>query len=154
MVTDTGTGMTAEVQEHAFDPFFTTKEVGEGSGLGLSMVYGFAKQSGGHAVIDSEEGQGTSVKLYLPRAEKTAPIDGVGSDDYLPRGEGEMVLVIEDDPDVRALTVKMLESLSYRVIEVADAASADEALAAGPTPDIVLSDVVLPGGTSGPEFAE
>lgn len=153
-VSDEGTGMSAEVKSHAFEPFFTTKEVGEGSGLGLSMIYGFAKQSGGHATIYSEVGKGTTVKLYLPRGEQAQQVIQAGKVQDIPRGEGETILVIEDDPEVRALAVRMLESLNYRVIDVADAASAHKALATEETFDLVLSDVVLTGGTSGPEFAE
>jgi len=152
-VSDTGSGMSAEVQAHAFEPFFTTKEVGQGSGLGLSMVYGFAKQSGGQVTIYSEEGQGTAVKLYLPRAQGAAKAEDVPPSEEVPQGRGERILVIEDDPDVRDLAVNVLGGLGYRVIEVADAASAHKVLADGQAVDLVLSDVVLPGGTSGPEFA-
>ena len=152
-VMDTGTGMSAEVQAHAFEPFFTTKEVGKGSGLGLSMIYGFAKQSGGHIAIYSEEGMGTTVKLYLPRAE--GPPDAVAdqSGNDVPRGRGETILVIEDDTDVRALAASMLEELGYKAVAVADGDSGLAALARAPV-DVVLSDVILPGGMSGPEFAE
>jgi PAS domain S-box-containing protein len=153
-VSDTGSGMTAEVQAHAFEPFFTTKEVGRGSGLGLSMVYGFAKQSGGHVTIYSEQGRGTAVKLYLPRAEAAARREDARRSEDVPRGRGETILVVEDDSDVRALAVAMLEGLDYRTIDVGDAAAAREALADGQAVDLVLSDVVLPGGISGPEFAE
>ncbi len=154
-VSDTGVGMSPEVQEHAFEPFFTTKDVGEGSGLGLSMVYGFAKQSGGHVSIYSEAGHGTTVKLYLPRAPersatKTAEPDAVD----IPRGQGETILLIEDDDAVRTLAVKILKRLNYDVIDVTDAASARTALEGSERVDLILSDVVLPGGTSGPEFAE
>jgi PAS domain S-box-containing protein len=153
-VSDTGTGMSPEVQAHAFEPFFTTKEVGQGSGLGLSMVYGFAKQSGGHVNIYSEVGRGTTVKLYLPRAAGALKAAAAGASDETPRGRGEMVLVIEDDEEVRALAVRMLEDLGYRVVDVPQTAAALEVLAGGEQVDLVLSDVVLPGGTSGPEFAE
>jgi prevent-host-death family protein len=152
-VSDTGSGMGAEVQARALEPFFTTKEVGQGSGLGLSMVYGFTKQTGGHVTIESEEGRGTTVKLYLPRAEGAAvrPSREATTE---PRGRGESILVIEDDLDVRGLAVKMLGGLGYRVIDVPDAASAHKVLTDGKQVDLVLSDVVLAGGTSGPEFAE
>ena len=148
-VSDNGTGMTADVQAQAFEPFFTTKEVGRGSGLGLSMVYGFAKQSGGHVAIYSEEGRGTTVKLYLPRAEGAAEPEDAPLRQGVAQGRGEMILVIEDDPDVRTLAVAMVGGLGYRAIAVADAAAAHEALAGGKAIDLVLSDVVLPGGTSG-----
>jgi PAS domain S-box-containing protein len=153
-VSDNGTGMSAEVQAHAFEPFYTTKDVGQGSGLGLSMVYGFAKQSGGHASIYSNKGQGTTVKLYLPRAGEAPQSEKAHQDADVPRGRGEVVLVIEDDPDVRDFAVQMLKGLGYRVIEVPDAAKARKLLAEGTQVDLVLSDVVLPGGLSGPEFAE
>ena len=153
-VADTGKGMTPEVQARAFEPFFTTKGIGEGSGLGLSMVYGFAKQSGGQVGIDSEAGRGTRVRLYLPRAETPAEPKAPPPRDDLPQGAGERILMIEDDPDLRALTTRVLEGLGYRVTAVAEASHAREVLAAGAAIDLVLSDVVLPGGTSGPAFAE
>lgn len=153
-VSDTGTGMSKEVIEHAFEPFFTTKDVGQGSGLGLSMIYGFAKQSGGHVAIYSEVGRGTTVKLYLPRAGQAKPADGSDDGDELPRGQGERLLVIEDDSDVRALTVRTLEELNYRVTDVDTAVAARECLADGEEIDLILSDVVLPGGISGPDFVE
>jgi len=152
-VTDSGTGMSAEIREHAFEPFFTTKEVGQGSGLGLSMVYGFARQSGGHAVLYSEEGHGTTVRLYLPRAAAAPLGEAVDGGEALPMGRGETVLVIEDDAAVRRLVVRMLRRLDYRPIEAADAAGARAALGREPIA-LLLSDVVLPGGTSGPAFAE
>jgi CheY-like chemotaxis protein len=154
-VRDSGCGMSAEVATHAFDPFFTTKDVGEGSGLGLSMVYGFVKQSGGHAVISSVEGQGTTLELYLPRY--------VGSDteaservrqEQRPRARGERVLVVEDDPEVRALMLRILTSLSYAVREASSARAALEVLESEARVDLLLTDVVLPTGTSGRELAE
>ena len=153
-VTDTGVGMSPEARSRAFEPFFTTKEVGKGSGLGLSMVYGFANQSGGHVFLYSEEGIGTTVKLYLPRTLASARRETATQEPNAPRGRGELILVIEDDADLRALTVQVLKDLDYRVVEAADAAAARDVLAAGTQVDLVLSDVVLPGGTSGPEFAE
>ncbi len=153
-VSDTGTGMPAEVQAHVFEPFFTTKEVGQGSGLGLSMVYGFAKQSGGHVAIYSEQETGTTVKLYLPRAKEGTKCDAAVSNGESPKGRGEAVLVIEDNEDLRALAVTMLEGLGYKATAVADATEAHKALATGGKVDLVLSDVVLPGGTSGPAFVE
>ena len=155
VVSDTGEGMTTEVQTRAFEPFFSTKGVGEGSGLGLSMVYGFTKQSGGTVTISSEQGRGTTVKLYLPRAGfREAPIIEEAQPRREERGKGELVLLIEDDSDVRSLTLEMLKHLGYQVTDVPDAATAHQALAREPRFDLVLSDVVLPGGTSGPEFAE
>ena len=153
-VSDSGTGMSENVQAQAFDPFFTTKEVGEGSGLGLSMVYGFTKQSGGHVSIYSEEGQGTTVKIYLPRAESIATDDALEVGGSIPMGQGETILVIEDDEDVRILASQVLEGLGYRVVAVPEAASARAVLKTERDVSLVLSDVVLPGGMSGPDFAE
>jgi PAS domain S-box-containing protein len=153
-VSDNGTGIPAKALKQVFEPFFTTKDVGQGSGLGLSMVYGFAKQSAGHVSIYSEEGQGTTVNLYLPRATEPCTPVKPRREQEVPRGRGEAILVIEDDPDVRHLAVRMLENLGYRVSEVANGAAAHKFLAEGGQVDLVLSDVVLPGGTSGPEFAK
>jgi PAS domain S-box-containing protein len=153
-VSDTGTGMSDEVQSKAFEPFFTTKEVGQGSGLGLSMAYGFASQSGGHLTIYSEEGQGTTVRLYLPKAEGKPATDEAQTTGDIPRGRGEVVLVIEDNADVRLLVVKMLNGLGYQAVDVADAAAARAALREDRQTDLILSDVVLSGGTSGLQFAE
>lgn len=152
-VSDTGAGMPPSVLEHVFEPFFTTKEVGQGTGLGLSMIYGFAKQSGGHVTIDSEEGRGTTVKLYLPRASGSAiPCKPEDLAD-LPHGRGETVLLLEDDNDVRALAVRVLEALNYRVIEAERAEAAHRILADSKHIDLLLSDVVLPGQMNGPDFA-
>lgn len=153
-VYDEGCGMTAQVRDRAFEPFFTTKEVRQGSGLGLSMVYGFAKQSGGQVVLDSEVGQGTRVKIYLPRAEPAHESVTVDGTDDVVLGAGELILVIEDDPDVRQLAARSLETMGYRVIAVEDATAARVVLAEGAAVSLLLSDVVLPGGTSGPAFAE
>lgn len=152
-VSDSGTGMTPSILEHVFEPFFTTKEVGQGTGLGLSMIYGFAKQSGGHVTIYSEEGRGTTVKLYLPKAGGEFTPGKPEDLADLPRGRGETVLLLEDDDDVRALAVRVLEALGYRVIEAARAEAAGEALAAAERVDLLLSDVVLPGKMNGPDFA-
>ena len=152
-VTDSGTGMAQDVQERALEPFFTTKPVGQGSGLGLSMIYGFAKQSGGHLAIESETARGTRVQLYLPRAAETAELDGAETGDPVARGQGERILVIEDDEDVRAVTTEMLESLGYEVVSVPTASEALALLQGGSVVSLVLSDVVLPGGMSGPDFA-
>ncbi len=152
-VSDEGQGMTEEVSLKAFEPFFTTKDVGQGSGLGLSMVYGFAKQSGGHLSIYSEIGQGTTVKLYLPlvsgQAEEAPP-----KPHYLERGAGETILVIEDDGDLRDLAVRLLKDLGYRVLPAGDIATARSFLESKRPVDLILSDVVLPGDTNGPDFAE
>ncbi|KAE9624756.1 two-component regulator propeller domain-containing protein [Parasedimentitalea maritima] len=152
-VSDSGTGMTKEVQERAFEPFYTTKEVGQGSGLGLSMIYGFAKQSGGHVSIYSELGQGTTIKLYLPRDHSLAVKPIKENVVETPLGSNEPVLLIEDDPMVRELTNRMLGRLGYQVTSVDGTVAAREALGSGKQFDLLLSDVVLPGGMSGPEFA-
>ena len=153
-VTDTGTGMAAEVLERALEPFFTTKEVGEGSGLGLPMVYGFAKQSGGFVSIGSEVGRGTTVALYLPRAKVPERYAGNGREEAEPKGRGESILVIEDDPDMRHLATSMLDSLGYRVLAAESAKAALEMLDGADGIDLMLADVVLSGGMSGPCLAD
>jgi CheY-like chemotaxis protein len=151
-VSDTGTGMNAAVLARVFEPFFTTKDVGQGSGLGLSMVYGFARQSGGFAEIESAPGRGTTVRLYLPRA--AAPAPGVRDRaSKVALGHGEIVLLLEDDQDVRELAIDQLEDLGYQVLAAADASEADVLLAENPGFDLLLTDVLLPGGRSGPDFA-
>ncbi len=152
-VSDTGTGMPAHVLELVFEPFFTTKEVGRGSGLGLSMIYGFAKQSGGYVTIESEEGRGTTVRLYLPKAEAAQDdVRQVATDEEMPRGHGEIILVVEDDPEVRGIAVAQLVGLGYETLQTEDGRAALELLATSSPIDLVLSDVVLPGGMSGPEM--
>lgn len=152
-VSDSGSGMPSSVLEHVFEPFFTTKEVGQGTGLGLSMIYGFAKQSGGHVTIYSEEGKGTTVKLYLPRSGENAVPCGPEDLADLPRGHGETVLLLEDDDDIRALAVRILEGMGYRTIAAARAEAAEETLAGAERVDLLLSDVMLPGAMNGPDFA-
>ncbi len=153
-VSDEGCGMSAETLAQAFEPFFTTKPVGQGTGLGLAMVYGFAKQSGGHVSISTQLGAGTTVSIFLPRAEIEAAATTDTAAIATPQGRGERVLVIEDADDVRELTVLMLESLNYQVSAVADAASGHRALAEGGPVDLVLSDVILGGGATGLDFAQ
>ncbi len=150
---DTGTGISADILDKVFEPFFTTKDVNEGTGLGLSMAYGFAKQSGGYLSIDSAVGEGTEVRIHLPLAEGRLPaLEGdTGAGDY--RGRGESVLVVEDDPAVRRLIVALLEELDYRVRTAGDGEEALAALESAPSVDLLLSDVVLPGGLSGRELA-
>ena len=154
-VSDNGTGMAPEVVEHAFEPFFTTKEVGEGSGLGLSTIYGFLKQSGGHATIYSEQGDGTTIRLYLPLvAGEVERIDEEPTSE-VPGSTGETILVVEDDADVRELAVDVLKHLKFEVMEAPDASTALSLLEQqSAPPHLLLSDVVLPGGLSGPELAE
>ncbi len=153
-VRDSGLGMSPETATRAFEPFFTTKDVGEGSGLGLSMVYGFAQQSGGFATIESVPGVGSTVSILLPRAVRDAEPAAEDEEELIPQGDGEIVLVIEDDPRVRALVVRMLSGIGYRTVEAADVAEARRRVISGVPPvDLVLSDVVLPGGESGADFA-
>jgi CheY-like chemotaxis protein/anti-sigma regulatory factor (Ser/Thr protein kinase) len=155
-VTDTGTGMPPEVIARAFDPFFTTKPLGQGTGLGLSMVYGFAKQSDGHVRIYSDEGHGTTVKLYLPRHR------GEVSAEARPRirslqphaATGETVLVVEDEAVVRLLVVEVLEELGYVPLEAVDAASGLRVLRSGTRIDLLVTDVGLPGNLNGRQLAD
>ena len=153
-VTDTGTGMSAEVLAQAFDPFFTTKETGKGTGLGLSQVYGFARQSGGHVRIYSEPGQGTTVRLYLPR--DVAPVTAAQAlaARALPRGQdGEVVLVVEDEDRVREMSSAMLRELGYGVIHAASAAEALALLERQPEISLLFTDIVMPD-TNGRQLAD
>jgi CheY-like chemotaxis protein len=136
------------------EPFFTTKEVGEGSGLGLAMIYGFVRQSGGHVAIYSEKGHGTTVKLFLPRTAEQSPSAGEETVIEAPGARGETVLVVEDNADVRQLAVDLLEGLGYRVLQAPDGWAALSVVEASAPPDLLLSDVVLPGGLSGPDLAK
>ncbi|WP_137152717.1 PAS domain S-box protein [Devosia sp. FKR38] len=151
-VADTGQGMSADVRERAFEPFFTTKEKGRGTGLGLSMIYGFAKQSGGHASIYSEPGRGTTVNIYLPRHGEVAST-AEEPESHEPISTGKTVLVVEDDPRVRKLTVSRLEALGYATLVAADAHEALHILAREIGIDLVFTDLVMPGGMSGYELA-
>ncbi len=154
-LTDTGTGMSKQVLDRALEPYFTTKEIGQGSGLGLSMVYGFAKQSGGHLKIYSEPGRGTTVRLYLPKAESDIkePVQPREQVSIPAKPGSETVLVVEDEPMVRALAIRILAGLGYRTFEAQDGPTAVSVLdTAGPI-DLLLTDVVLPRGMSGPQLA-
>ena len=156
-VTDTGTGMPKEVQERAFEPFFTTKEVGAGSGLGLSMVYGFLKQSGGHVMIYSEPGHGTTIRMYLPRlavAEETSEVREPETPLEAFRGQGETVLLVEDEPRVRRMTVARLHELGYRVLDAINGPAALALLDQHPEIDLLFTDMVMPGGMTGADLAE
>jgi len=152
-ITDSGEGMTPEVRERAFEPFFTTKEVGKGSGLGLSMVYGFVKQSNGHVAIYSERGLGTTVRLYLPVAASARDADEAPPAEQPPRGS-ELVLLVEDDPFVRGYAVACLEGLGYQVVTAVDGRDALARLTQGLAPDVMFTDIVMPGGVSGWELSE
>jgi PAS domain S-box-containing protein len=150
-VTDTGHGMDATVLRHVFEPFFSTKD-GHGSGLGLAMVYGFVKQTGGGVAVYSEPDRGTTFKLYLPRAMPSEPAVEAPAETRL--GGNERILLVEDDDDVRSLASTFLASMGYRVVDVANAAQALDLLANDPVFDLLFSDVVLPGGMNGPQLAQ
>jgi PAS domain S-box-containing protein len=156
-VTDNGEGIPKDVIARVFEPFFTTKEVGKGSGLGLSMVYGFVKQSNGHVSIYSEPGLGTTVRMYLPQAAASSvllsPDQVRKEDEMLPKG-GEIVLVVEDDPFVLSYVVMRLESLGYQVIAAVDGNEALEKLRSGLRVDLLFTDVVMPGNINGWKLAE
>jgi PAS domain S-box-containing protein len=154
-VSDTGIGMSQATLEKAFDPFFTTKPIGQGTGLGLSMIYGFAQQSGGHVRIYSQVGRGTTIKLYLPGSldEIAQQKPAVDLDVTPPRGEGETVLIVEDDTSVRMLVVDVLKELGYRVIEAIDGAEALPVIEGKSRIDLLISDVGLPG-LNGRQLAE
>jgi CheY-like chemotaxis protein len=150
-VSDTGTGMDKATMEKVFEPFFTTKEAGKGTGLGLSQVYGFVRQSNGHVRIYSELGEGTTIKIYLPRL--------IGSDEEpaevstrslaMVRGAGETILVVEDEPDLRTYTTEALRDLGYRVLEAGDGRGALEIVEQHPEIELLFTDVVLAGGMNG-----
>jgi CheY-like chemotaxis protein len=146
--------MAPEILERAFDPFFTTKDVGEGTGLGLSMVLGFVEQSGGFVEIDSEVGQGTRVTIHLPRAEGRAASQLRDEIESVPApGLGRTILVVEDDPDVRDLVVKLLSDLGCVTVEAQDGPSAMAIMDERSDIDVLFTDVVLPGDMSGPDIA-
>ena len=149
-VSDNGSGMAPDVVARAFEPFFTTKDAGRGTGLGLSTIYGFVRQSGGHAAIYSEVGEGTSVNLYLPRdTSGAAPASAATHMATAPVPVGETVLVVEDNEEVRQVTVKRLDALGYRILVAQDGSSAIAMLEQYKAIDLVFSDVVMPGGLSG-----
>lgn len=155
-VTDTGMGMTPDVIAKAFDPFFTTKPMGEGTGLGLSMIYGFARQSGGQVRIYSEVGQGTTMCMYLPRHDEDAPPE----EETLvpvppaPLGEGEVVLVIDDEPTIRMLIAEVLAESGFAVIEAPDGPAGLRVLESNARIDLLITDVGLPGGLNGRQVAD
>jgi len=154
-ISDTGEGMTPEAQQRAFEPFFTTKAIGKGTGLGLSMIYGFVRQSGGHITIYSELGQGTTFSLYFP-AHGSDPAAGVRSDlakPDLPRGDGQLVLVVEDNARVRRLSVERMHALGYRTIEAETGDAALSILETTPGIALVFTDLVMPGSLTGLDLA-
>jgi CheY-like chemotaxis protein len=149
-ITDTGSGIAPDVLPKIFDPFFTTKEVGKGSGLGLSQVHGFAHQSGGTVHIDSQVGRGTTVTIYLPRCEETPR--AVKNENRAESAAGGTVLVVEDNPEVLAVCVAMLEQLGYETYAVSGALAALE-MVEKKNFDLVISDIVMPGGMDGAALA-
>jgi len=155
-VADTGTGMDEATRERAFEPFFTTKPLGQGTGLGLSQLYGFVQQSGGFVRLDSAPGRGTAVRLYLPRYERVqrheaGPMPGGGNEGA---GAGEAVLLVEDEAGVRAVAAERLRELGYGVLEAADGPAALRLLRSGTHVDMLVTDVGLPGGLNGRQVAE
>lgn len=156
-VSDTGTGMTLEVVSKAFEPFFTTKPLGQGTGLGLSMVYGFVKQSGGHVAIYSEPGQGSAVKVYLPRfirQETRQAAAARAATSAQPRGKGETILVVEDDEEVRRSSVEALREMGYEVLEAGDAIEGVRLIVDRGGIDLLFTDVGLPGAVNGRALAD
>ena len=152
-VSDTGSGIPADIRDKVFEPFFTTKEPGKGTGLGLSMVYGFVKQSNGHIKIYSEEGHGTAIKLYLPRATENAPRPELPARSEA-RGGNETILVVEDDPLVRNYANTQLVQLGYRAALAANGPEALAAIEKGLVFDLLLTDVIMPGGMNGRQLAD
>ena len=152
-VTDTGVGMAPDVLDRVVEPFFTTKEPGAGSGLGLSMIYGFARQSGGHLRIESRLGHGTTVRLYLPRAlGEEADGDGPASDPLLPRGD-ESILLVDDNPELRAVGRRHLVALGYRVTEAEDGPAALALIRGSGRYDLLFTDIAMPHGMTGYQLA-
>jgi CheY-like chemotaxis protein len=152
-VSDTGVGMTPEVMNRVFEPFFTTKERDKGTGLGLSVLFGFIKQSGGHISVYSESGKGTTFRLFLPRMTEDVGIVEPSLPAQLIRGRGEAILAVEDNPALRRVVVRQLMELGYRVREAENARVALR-LMERESIDLLLTDIVMPGGTDGHELAQ
>jgi signal transduction histidine kinase len=153
-VTDTGSGMSPDIIDKVFDPFFTTKPLGQGTGLGLSMVYGFVRQSGGQVRIYSEVGQGTTVCLYLPRYAGGEEDEAIPEEIMVDPGYGETILIIDDEPAIRMLVTEVLQDSGYRVLEVEDGANALKLLQSPVRIDLLITDVGLPGGLNGRQVAD
>jgi len=156
-MSDSGTGMPPEVLDRVFDPFFTTKEVGKGSGLGLSMVFGFVRQSEGFVEITSQSGMGTTVELYLPRClQGGATVTAAGTTAGLSRirRRGQTVLVVEDDPLVRGVALEYLKMAGFKPIPAEDGNAAVKVMESTAPVELVLSDIIMPGGMSGLDLAE
>jgi CheY-like chemotaxis protein len=152
-VSDTGIGMSPRVAARAFEPFFTTKDVGKGTGLGLSMVHGFVKQSGGHVKIYTEEGHGTTIKLYLPRSSTGGAALATAATSEIVQGGSERILLVEDDDQVREHAAAQVAALGYYVVSVGTGAEALAAMEKS-TFDLLFTDVVIPGGMNGPQLAK
>jgi CheY-like chemotaxis protein len=155
-LSDTGSGMLPEVRERAFEPFFSTKPVGQGTGLGLSQVFGFVRQLGGHVTIESRVGHGTRITLYLPVAVKAAqpgPCEAVGAV-HAPMATRARVLLVEDEPRVREVTAELLREAGFVVMAAADGVQAITLLRRGEPADVLFSDIVMPGGMNGVELAQ
>jgi CheY-like chemotaxis protein len=154
-ISDTGAGMTKEVLARALEPFFTTKPLGQGTGLGLSMVYGFILQSGGHMTLYSEPGQGTTVTLYLPKLETESPTAPAPETSDAPAAAaGEVVLLVEDNEMVRDLQVQSLRKIGYQTLEAEDGPACLDIIRSSAHVDLMLTDIVLPKGMSGPALVE
>lgn len=153
-VSDTGVGMTADTMSRAFDPFFTTKPLGQGTGLGLSMIYGFVRQSGGQVRVKSEVGRGSTFRLFLPRFLGEMDRLATATEEAVEEGDGETVLVVDDEATVRMLVQEVLTEARYRVIEAIDGPSALEIIQSGARIDLMITDVGLPGGINGQQLAE
>ncbi|MFQ5971092.1 MAG: PAS domain S-box protein, partial [Alphaproteobacteria bacterium] len=152
-VTDTGHGMTRAIQERAFEPFFTTKEAGTGTGLGLSMVYGFVRQSGGHVSLESEPGQGSTLRIYLPRTDGDLAVAEPGRVAEKTGSRGETILVVEDDERLRRVTVQRLSDLGYEALNAESGQTALSMLKDGAAIDLLFTDLIMPGGMNGDELA-
>jgi CheY-like chemotaxis protein len=154
-VRDTGSGLAPEIAERVFEPFFTTKEVGKGTGLGLSQVYGFVRQSGGYVTVDSRPGEGACFRLHLQAVEGApcAPRLSAEEGGEAPKGEGECILLVEDDEPVLALGVEMLTELGYRVFSAPSGQAALDHIKQGVEFDLLFSDIVMPGGVNGVQLA-
>jgi len=153
-ISDTGNGIPPALLERVFEPFFTTKEVGRGTGLGLSMVFGFVKQSGGHVKIYSEEGHGTSVKIYLPRATGLQPTPAETQISANIEGGNEMILVVEDDAMVRRYVMTQIQSLGYTTLEASNASDALRIIDDVPAIDLLFTDVIMPGSMNGRQLVD
>ena len=155
-VTDTGTGMAPDIAARVFDPFFTTKPLGEGTGLGLSMIYGFARQSGGQIRVYSEVGKGTTMCLYLPRHDANSEADDAinSTREIESTGEGEVVMVIDDEPTIRMLIAEVLADAGYSAIEASDGPAGLRVLQSSAKVDLLITDVGLPGGMNGRQVAD